>query len=205
MFKKLMPKEEKYFEDFKELVSHIQEMAKITHAFFSSPSYDKDIYLKLKPIEKRCDEISDKITKRLNKSFITPFDREDIFSLTKKLDSIGNNLMRAAVRVDIFSLDKKIEYAEDLSAIVLQQIKELGVAIEHLKDRGDHMNEVKAVRDLETEADNVHRTALKQLFLNEKDPITLIKKKEILETLENASDKCQTTANVIMSIFIKNS
>ena len=205
MFKKLMPKEEKYFDDFKELVSYLQEMAKITHSFFSSPTYDKEIFLKLKPMEKRCDEVSDKILKRLNKSFITPFDREDIFSLTKKLDSIGNILLRAAIRVDIFSLTEKIEYAENLSAIVLQQINELGIVIEHLKDRGDHINECKAVRDLETEADNVHRTALKQLFINEKDPITLIKKKEILETLENASDKCQSTANVIMSIFIKNS
>lgn len=205
MFNKLMPKEEKYFEDFKDLVTRLQEMAKITHSFFSADSYDKEIFLKLKPIEKRCDEISDKILKRINKSFITPFDREDIFSLTKKLDAIGDILLSAAIRVDIFNLTERIEHAEKLTAIVLQQITELGVVIQHLRDKGDHINECKAVRDLETEADNVHRNALKQLFLTEKDPLTLIKKKEILELLENASDKCQSTANVIMSIFIKNS
>jgi uncharacterized protein Yka (UPF0111/DUF47 family) len=205
MFKKLMPKEEKYFEDFKELVAYLLEMAQITHSFFSAPSYDKEIFLKLKPIEKRCDEVSDKISKRLNKSFITPFDREDIFSLTKKLDSIGDYLLRAAVRIDIFALEEKVEYAENLSAIVLRQIKELGIVIQHLKDRGEHINECKAVRDLETEADNIYRTALRQLFQNEKDPIKLIQKKEILEILENASDKCQSTSNVIMAIFIKNS
>jgi len=205
MFNKLLPKEEKYFEDFNELVNYLKEMANITHSFFSAPEYDTEIFLKLKPLEKRCDEVSNKIQKRLNKSFITPFDREDIYSLTKKLVSLGNILLRAAIRVEIFNQREKIEYAEKLTAIIQQQISELGVGVQHLKNRGDHMNECKAVKDLETEADNIYRTALKQLFLTEKDPITLIKKKEILEMLESASDKCQTTANVITAIFIKNS
>jgi uncharacterized protein len=205
MFKKLMPKEEKYFDDFKEVIARLQEMAKLTHDFFSAETYDKEIFLKLKPIENRCDEVSNRIFKRLNKSFITPFDREDIFSLTKKLDAIGDILLGAAIRVDIFNLEERIENAENLTAVVLQQINELGVVIQHLKNSGDHINECKAVKDLESEADNIYRSSLKQLFLKEKDPLKLIKKKEILEMLENASDKCQSTANVIMSIFIKNS
>jgi len=83
MFKGLLPKEEKYFEDFKEIITHVEEMARITNEFFSADEYQKDIYLRLKPIEKRCDEISTKVIKRLNNTFITPFDREDIFSLIK--------------------------------------------------------------------------------------------------------------------------
>lgn len=204
MFKKLMPKEEKYFENFNEMVKHLDEIARSTHDFFSASSYDKDAYLKLKPIEKRCDEITSKVTKRLNKTYITPFDREDIFTLIKRLDSIGDILVGAVSRVEIYNLSEKIEDANKLTAIVLRQIKELGTAIQDLK-KGDHFNECEAVKDLETEADHIYRNAMKNLFATEKDALTLIKKKEILDMLENASDKCQSTANVIISIFIKNS
>lgn len=205
MFKKLMPKEEKYFEDFKEIISHVQEMAKITYEFFCNENYEEDIFLKLKPLEKRCDEISSRILKRLNKTFITPFDREDIFSLTKRIDGIGDILLGAATRFDTYNLKEKVEGAKEIAAIVLQQTKELETAILDLKKQGDHFNECKAVKDLESEADNVYRNALKKLFTEEKDALTIFKKKEILDKLENASDKCQSTANVIISIYIKNS
>lgn len=205
MFDKLMPKEVRYFEDFQKMIVLLEEMATITHDFFCAETYDKEIFLKLKPVEKRCDEISAKAIKRLNKTFITPFDREDIFSLVKKLDDIGAILLGATDRVDIYNIHRRIDYADKLSAIILQQIKELGIVIQYLKDKDDHINECKAVKDLETEADSIFRNALRQLFLNEKDPISLIKRKEILEMLEYGSDKCQSVANVIMAIYIKNS
>jgi uncharacterized protein len=205
MFKGLMPKEERYFDDFKEIITYIEEMAKFTHNFFAADTYDKDIFLKLKPLEKRCDEITSRVQKRLNKTFITPFDREDIFSLIKKVDSIGDILYGVTYRVDTYSLTEKVDGAEKLAAIILQQIKELAIAIQDLKKGSDHFNECKAVKDLESEADVVYRNSLKKLFLEEKDALTVMKKKEILELLENASDKCQSTANVIIAIFIKNS
>lgn len=202
MFKNLIPKEEKYFEDFKEMISYIEEMAMHTHKLFSMKEVDKDLLLKIKPLEKRCDEVSSKIIKRLNKTFITPFDREDIFLLIKKLDDISDMLLAASRRVDTFNVTKKIKYTDSLSSIVHQQIKELGIAVNDLKTK--HINECKAVKDLESEADKVYQQAMKELFEEEKDAIALIKKKEILNLLEGASDKCQSAANVILSIFIKN-
>ncbi|NCQ17498.1 MAG: DUF47 family protein [Ignavibacteria bacterium] len=205
MFKGLIPKEEKYFDDFTEIIVHVQGMAQQTYNLFSSESYDPNIYLKLKPLENRCDEISSRVIKRLNNTFITPFDREDIFSLIKKIDGIGDILLGTVARVDTYSLNEKVEGADKLAAIVLQQIKELGSVINRLKAKEKQINECKAVRDLETEADNVYRASLKKLFLEENNAITLFKKKEILDMLEKASDKCQSTANVIISILIKNS
>lgn len=202
MFKKLLPKEEKYFDDFKEMISHIEEMATHTHKLFSMDETDKELLLKIKPLEKRCDEVSSKVIKRLNKTFITPFDREDIFTLIKKLDDISDMLLAASRRVDTFNITNKIKYTDSLSSIVNQQIIELGKAINDLKAR--HKNECKAVKDLESEADKVYQQAIKELFQEEKDAVELIKKKEILSLLEGASDKCQTAANVILSIFIKN-
>jgi len=205
MFKGLVPKEEKYFDDFKEIITHVQAMAKATHIFFSAENYDKEIFLKIKPLEKRCDEVSSRVIKRLNNTFITPFDREDIFSLIKKIDNIGDILLGTVARVDTYNLTEKVEGADQIAAIVLQQTKELETVINGLKSKEKQINECKAVRDLESEADNIYRASLKKLFLEEKDAINLIKKKEILEMLEKASDKCQSTANVIISILIKNS
>jgi len=202
MFKRLLPKEEKYFEDFKEMMSFLTEMAKHTHTLFSSDEIDTTLVLKIRPLEMRCSETSQKITKRLNKTFITPIDREDIFGLTKKLDDLSDILLGASARVETFNITKKIKHTDKLSAIVHEQIQELDKAIQDLKVRST--NECKAVKDLENEADKVYQQAMKELFDKEKDAINLIKKKEILELLEDASDKCQSAANVILSIFIKN-
>lgn len=201
MFKKLLPKEEKYFEDFKEMISFIEEMADHTEKVFAFEDPQNHI-LKMKPLELRCDETASKITKRLNKTYITPFDREDIFALIKRLDDISDMLLGATVRVDTFHIEKKIEFADKLSLIISAQVKELGVAIQDLKVK--RVNELKAVKDLEVEADKVYQQAIKELFENEKDAIELIKKKEIIDLLERTSDRCQSTANVILSIFIKN-
>jgi uncharacterized protein len=203
MFDALLPKEAKYFDDFRELISHIQQMAKYTEQLFGEELIDKNHYLNIKPLELRCDEIASRVVKRLNKTFITPFDREDIFALTKRLDDISDMLLGAAARTETFNITKKIPYADKLAAIIHKQVQELGVAIQDLKAK--RINETKAVKDLESEADQVYRTAMQDLFTNEKDAIELIKKKELLDILERTSDRCQSVANIILSIFIKNS
>ncbi|HCY74532.1 MAG TPA: hypothetical protein DHV28_01305 [Ignavibacteriales bacterium] len=201
MFKKLLPKEEKYFDDFKDMIGYIEEMADHTEKIFQFEEVQTHI-LKMKPLELRCDETAAKITKRLNKTYITPFDREDIFALIKRLDDISDMLLGATIRVETFHIEKKIDFADKLALIIRAQVKELGVAIQDLKIK--RVNELKAVKDLEVEADKVYQQATKELFENEKDAIELIKKKEIIDLLERTSDRCQSTANVILSIFLKN-
>ena len=202
MFKNLLPKEEKYFDNFKEMITHISEMAKTTHQLFSSEKVDWNLLLKIKPLELRCDEITSKVVKRLNKTYITPFDREDIFGLIKRLDDISDMLLGATSRVETYNIKTSIKYADKLSSIIVQQVEELGIAIQDLKVK--RVNEMKAVKVLETEADSIYRQALKELFEDEKNAIELIKRKEVLEILENTSDRCQSTANLIISLFIKN-
>jgi uncharacterized protein Yka (UPF0111/DUF47 family) len=202
MFKKFLPKEEKYFEDFREMITNIGEMAKYTQQLFSAETPDLSMILKVKPLESRCDEILNRVVKRLNKTFITPFDREDIFALIKRLDDISDMLLGAVSRVETYNINYKIQHTDKLTAIISQQIKELDTALQDLGAK--RTNDVKAVKDLEREADNEYRLAIKELFAREKDAINLIKEKEILEMLEAAADKCQSTSNVILSIFIKN-
>jgi len=201
-FKRLLPKEEKYFEDFREMITYISDIGKFTHQLFISSNGDRSLLLKIKPLELRCEEVSSRIVKRLNKTFITPFDREDIFALIKRLNNISDMLINASARVDTFNITHKIKYADKLSEIVVVQISELDKAIQDLKTKS--INECKAVQDLEGEADKIYQQAMKELFLRETNAINLIKEKEVLEFLENASDKCQSAANIILSIFIKN-
>jgi uncharacterized protein Yka (UPF0111/DUF47 family) len=202
MLKKLLPKEEKYFDNFKEMITHIGEMAQITNQLFSSEKINRDLLLKIKPLELRCDEITSKVTKRLNKTYITPFDREDIFGLIKRLDDISDMLLGATSRIETYNIQNAVKYADKLSSIIVEQVKELGIAIQDLKVK--RTNEMKTVKALETEADNIYRQALKELFENETNAIEIIKRKEILEILEDTSDRCQSTANLIISLFIKN-
>ncbi|MBZ0199324.1 MAG: DUF47 family protein [Ignavibacteriaceae bacterium] len=201
-FSKLLPKEEKYFENFKEMIGDISEMADEVYNLFSADVPDKNIMLRVKPIESRCDAIEAKIIKRLNKTFITPFDREDVFRLVKRLDDIADMLFGAATRIEMLNITHKIKYADKLAFIIKEQISELDKAIQDLKVKS--VNEMKAVKTLEVEADKIYQQALKELFENPNDVLNVIKEKEILDILENTSDKCQSTANVILAIFIKN-
>lgn len=109
------------------------------------------------------------------------------------------------MRVDTYNVTGRIEGASELANIVLMQINELDGVLQDLSNRHENIDECKAVRDLESEADNVYRRELKKLFQTETDPLTIFKKKEILDILENAADKCQSAANVITQILIKNS
>lgn len=205
MFDRLLPKEEKYFEYFSEMVALIHQLADQAQELFSRVPYDRDRILDIIPLEKRCDEIMHKVVKQLNKTFVTPFDREDIFALIKRLDDISDILTAASVRTDIFKVATSIEGAPEILNIIKHQIRQLETVIQGFRDKHRHMDELKAVKDLETQADVVYRTAMTDLFVNETDPIELMKKKEILDILEDASDKCQSVANVILAIFIKNS
>lgn len=205
MFDKLLPKEEKYFEYFTEMIAHIRQIAERSQLLFSTHPYDPAVLFEIIPLEKRCDEILTKVVKQLNKTFVTPFDREDIFALIKRLDDISDIILAASVRTDIFKVGSQINGASEIITIIQHQIQKLEIVLGGLKDKHRWTDELKAVKDLETQADVVYRGAMTELFETERDPIELMKKKEILDILEDASDKCQSVANLIVTIFIKNS
>ncbi len=205
MIKFLKPKEEKYFEHFNEMIDNTFEMAQMIKQLFQNQEIDFELQHKIFSLERRCDEISDKILKKMNKSFITPFDREDIVTLSKRIEGTSDSLKALAARLEIFQLDHKIEGIQKMTDIIYLQVKNLQEAIHELKQRDNTTNLCKAVQDLESEADTVYRDTMKNLFANEKDPIMLIKNKEILDILEKTVDKSQLVANAILTIYVKNS
>ena len=140
----------------------------------------------------------------LNESFITPIDREDIFALVNSLDDIVDYIDRVALRTNIYKLKTPLSFGVELADILLQQAEKLAELVKILHNQKGATENIVIIKNLETEGDMVFREALINLFEHEKDIIDLIKKKEILETIEKAVDRCQNTATVIEGILIKN-
>lgn len=202
MFKALLPKEEKYFEDFSIMINMIEEMAGLAKAFFGNIERNEELPLKLRSLEKRCDELSQKVFKKLNKSFLTPFDREDIFALMKNLEKVSDAINASVTRAVVYNLTTHLDVAGKLLGIAELQIKELHISIVKFKVKSTE--NLKTVKDLEQEADVIYRDAVSKLFREETNAIELFKRKEILDVLEDVTDKCQAVASVITAISLKN-
>lgn len=204
LLKKLVPKEEKYFEYFNELSSLLVEISSGVDRLYSEIKNTEQIVSDLKNKEHQCDKITSAVRHQLNNTFITPFDREDILQLVKRMDDIADILLVAASRFQIFKIEEKVEYADEIASLVKKQTEVLYNAIHNLKNNKNVIEECDKVKHLESEADEIYHKALTKLFENEKNAINLIKKKEILDVIEKASDNCQSVARIIESIMIKN-
>jgi uncharacterized protein Yka (UPF0111/DUF47 family) len=145
------------------------------------------------------------IIKRLNKSYITPFERFDIYSLAAKMDDIMDMIDSAAQRLVIYNVEKTTPESSRLGFIVLRSCQVIAKAVSLLG--GKHAPIVEycvEINALENEADRVCREAVSRLFDEEKDPMQLIKWKEIYETLDMATDRCEDVANVMETVVLKN-
>ncbi|MGE5409547.1 MAG: DUF47 domain-containing protein [Clostridiales bacterium] len=202
MFKGLLPKEEKYFDDFSLMIKTISEMTSLAKEFFCDAKYETGISLKLKSLEKRCDEISQKVFKKLNKSFLTPFDREDIYALIKKLEQVSDAINASVTKATVYNLTQPLTVSDKLLQIAGMQVKELYISIVDHKVK--FVENLKTVKDLEQEADQIYREAITKLFKEETNAIELFRQKEILDILEDITDKCQAVASVIATITLKN-
>src|SRR5207245_10406446 len=141
---------------------------------------------------------------KLNQTFITPFDREDIHRLASALDDVLDFINAAAERIAIYKITDPPPAAAKLSKLILLQCEELGDAVSRLQKNGDVLARCVEVKRYENEADDASREAIGKLFDCEKDPVNLIKIKELLEVLENATDKAEDAANVLETVVVKN-
>jgi predicted phosphate transport protein (TIGR00153 family) len=160
----------------------------------------------IKELEHKGDSITHEIINKLNKTFITPLDREDIYALASKLDDILDLIDASAARVIMYNVETILPEAQSLGFIILQSCHAVDKAVAMLgKKTNEQIFEACVeINALENEADRVSREAISRLFDEEKDPIQLIKWKEIFETLERATDKCEDAANILESVVVKN-
>jgi predicted phosphate transport protein (TIGR00153 family) len=168
----------------------------------------KDVEAKigeLRRVERTGDEITHHVFTKLNSTFITPFDREDIHALASSLDDVLDFLNAAGARILMYRITNPPPAALELARLILQQAQELHRALPLLQKNGDILTHCVEINRIENEADVVSRAAIGRLFDEEKNPITLIKIKELLEFLEAATDKAEDVANVLETVVLKNS
>ena len=200
----LLPREDVYFELFTQMAAKIEEASAIlTEMLGASDAEFAEYKKRIKDVEHACDQLTHQITNKLNKSFITPFDREDIYTLAVALDDICDYIDAGVRAIVMYDIRVQNDYSRQLARI----IKDLGVEINgavSVLSRPNGINDrFREIHRLENEADDVYFRAIGQLFKEEKDPIEVIKWKEFYEILENATDRCESVAVIIESIVLK--
>ena len=200
----LLPKEDQYFALFSQMTAKIQEAAGMLIELMRGPYEDIESTSKrIKSVEHECDEITHNITIKLNKSFITPFDREDIYTLSVALDDVCDYIDAAARAIVMYDLHEAGEYAQQLAVIIQKLADEINSAVGMLKHSDGMSKHLLEIQRLENDADEVYFKAMGALFKNSTDAVTIIKLKELYEILENGTDRCESVGNIIESIVLK--
>lgn len=206
----LLPRHDNFFKLFEEDVQNLIIAGKIFEEAFHFPLTDrsKEKLHSIEDIEHAGDMITHKIFNELRSSFVAPFDREDIHLLTSSIDDVLDHIQGVAKRIFLYEINSFPEAGIQIIHTLNESIAELGKAIPLLRDMDNKAQIHEAcvhINSCENKADDLFEHAVADLFKYCKDPIELIKIKEILEGLEVATDKCEDAANAIESIVIKNS
>jgi uncharacterized protein len=203
---RFIPRETKFFELFADIANNVVTGAQALSDLLHDYDYARmpAAVANIAAIEHRGDEMTHRILIKLNQTFITPFDREDIHLLASSLDDVLDFIFAASDRLVTYKITQPSPSAKVLAGIILKQAQELGKAVALLdKDDSHLLDHCVEVNRLENEADKVSREAIGRLFEGEHDPITLIKLKELLEVLEEASDKAEDVADVLETVVLK--
>jgi predicted phosphate transport protein (TIGR00153 family) len=206
----LLPKDDKFFQFFEKDVENLLATARVFRELMSSRISTTERMQKIKLIEElehKGDDVTHQIFSELGSNFITPFDREDIHALASKLDDILDFIHGAATRLVLYRVETISPEQEKLAGMIYDAVLELSKAIPLLRDlRNERAMRESLVRinSIENEADDLFERAIAGLFDTCKDPIQLIKTKEVLVSLETATDQCEDAANVLESIMVKN-
>ncbi|HXG38391.1 MAG TPA: DUF47 family protein [Bacteroidota bacterium] len=208
--KALLPKDDKFFGHFERASENLITAARIFKDLMSNSMSKEERAQKIRKIEElehKGDEVTHQIYNDLGTTFVTPLDREDIHQIASKLDDVLDYIHGAATRIVLYRVETISPEQERLACMIYDAVEELHKAIARLRD----LRSVEAIREslvkvnsIENEADDLFERAIANLFETCKDPILLIKTKELLVSLETATDKCEDVANAIESIIVKN-
>jgi predicted phosphate transport protein (TIGR00153 family) len=206
LFMRLFPKEENFFEYFEELANKIEEGGQFFLEMTQNRDYSAAKVARLKELEHEADGITHRTYERMHKTFLTPIDREDIYALVNKMDSIMDVIEATAIRIHMYKVKKPDDEIIKQAEILFQSIKKIKEVVHGLRD----MKNPKMILDgcveintLENAGDVVLRTIITNLFIKEQDAIELIKWKDIFERIEEAIDVCEDVSNIVEGIVLK--
>jgi predicted phosphate transport protein (TIGR00153 family) len=206
MFAKLLPREEQYFSLFAQMTSYINDAATTLVEMLAHQNGDYQVYVqRIKGIEHACDDLTHTVSTRLNQSFITPFDREDIYMMSKALDDIVDLIDGAARAVVMYDIHESTEPAKQLASVIQRMALQLHEVVRILQKPKGVTERLVELHRLEHEGDDIYQRAVGGLFHDTLDPLTVIKWKDVYEKLEAAIDRCENVANIIEGVIIKHS
>ena len=202
---RLIPREEKFYEDFLSMADQIRIGAGLLQDLLNSDPPALDKVDAIKEVEHKCDFLTHEIIQRLNKTFVTPIDREDIHSMARALDDVMDAIDDASALFPLYRIDRVRSGARELSVAISQQVDQMRVAISALERKKGVLEHVVEINRLENEADAIYKSAIAKLFDEERDPIAIMKWKEIFDLLERATDRVEDVANLLENIIVKHS
>jgi predicted phosphate transport protein (TIGR00153 family) len=200
----LIPREVRFFDLFEQQSQHIIRAAGLLHEMVHHFADARAKAHTIKEVEHEGDQITHEIVRRLNTTFITPLDREDIHDLATRLDDVLDYIEAAAERLVVYRIKEPTSACRAMADVIVSTVQAMDRAIRCLRtmDPAFHEHAVEVNR-LENTADSLLRESLAALFDESNDPIEVIKWKEIYETMEIVTDRCEDVANVIESIILK--
>jgi len=200
---RLVPKEERFYDDFVTLAEEIRRGASMLGEMLAPEQPLRDKADEIKEVEHKCDFLTHEIIQRLHRTFVTPLDREDIHGLARSLDDVMDAIDASAAIVRLYQIERVRDEARELARIIMASADQVVKALKALERRKGVAEPAVEINRLENEADRVHQAAVRRLFEEERDPITIIKWKEILDFLEDATDRCEDVANVLEGVVVK--
>ncbi len=201
---RLIPRDEQFYGLFLQLAERLTQSAKLLDTLFKEPERRAHHVAAIKSVEHEADGLTHEIIDRIDRSFITPLDREDIHALASELDDVVDLLDGAARRVDMFQIDQIHPPILRLTDVIVRAAVEVEDAVRHMKNGKTVNAKARELKKLEEEGDAIYHEIMGHLFGNSTDPITIIKWKELYDKVEDALDHCEDVANVLQSIAIKN-
>jgi predicted phosphate transport protein (TIGR00153 family) len=205
---RLLPHDASFFAHFEHQGKKTVEGCRAFLEMVENPTNLESQAERVKQIEHECDEITHAVVEGLHKTFITPIDRNDIYTLITKMDDIMDFVEAAADRVALYEIPTMTKEVGDLARCLVSSAEHVLGAVSSIRDLGKPngiLQHCIEINRLENVADTILRSALARLFREEKDPIAVIKWKEIYETLESATDRCEDVANIIEGVVLENS
>jgi predicted phosphate transport protein (TIGR00153 family) len=201
----ILPQDKIFFNLLEEQAELVVKVAELFQTMLREYDSFGVLIKRMRVMEHEGDEIVHKIFRKLNKSFITPIDQEDISKLASLYDDVLDLIDATANRIFLFKIEKPNDIMKEFADIIVQQVKDVSAATKHIRkiNQVEIEKRFKAVHTLENEADDLHDFSIVELF-KEKDPIKIMIMKDIYEFLEQITDKCEDVCLVIQDIVIKN-
>jgi uncharacterized protein len=206
MLRQLIPQEYDFFKSFDQAAGHTITAAKLLLKLTENFSNADPIARELGAVEHECDDVAHKTMEQLNKSFITPLDREDIHAMILRIDDVVDLTDAAANRMAFFGIQKPTQHAVNLAKQIVHGCEKLAEAIHGMRSTKNYeqvLRDCIAVHEVENAADDILHYALAELFATEKNAIEIIKWKDIYETMEGITDCLEDVANVIQGVIVK--